>query len=589
MTTCKMKNRIKGLLFTTFGIITCGTSCIYVNEELGNSFIPTDQRYEVHIKEFPIKNISEKPVNDLSGFSSSRITVGAIKNENGDVVSKSSAFTLIPANKYSFGEGGKVTSFHFAVAKDTLSYINEGERKIIQNINVYKLPKKLKPKDNFIGKSSVLEHNFTNAERITDGIPVFDGGDSLSFDFSSSWSNEFLASLQKMETSAYDSVGAFTEKVFPGIYMTIDEPVSSGGRINLFNLIIGADLQNYSLSGGYAKMHVSGAKFDGKEVADTMFIFMYGATDFSITQAATDYYSGETLTPQYALNLSKQEYASGNAPAYDGKTLHIEGGGGLKPIIEAKSIREELIRILQADGVEDPSKVIINKATIILPFKADSDYKNLDRFPAVLSPSCRFINEDDKELVNYAGITDLSTTSENQGGINRSKFIYSPDISYHLQEILQLDEYSETDEDIKTEYSEKDIWLLTMSQEVSESEQQGMSQYSQDLQYSMYYNNMYNYGYGYGYGGYGYGGYGGYGYNNYYNYYDMLNYTSAMMGTQTEETVTTELDRDRYYEAVLNGPNAEAGDTGNLKPGDTGYYEALNLPYMRITYSIRSK
>lgn len=582
-----MKNRITGLLLASLCIFACGTSCIYVNEELGNNFIPSDQRYEIHIKEFPIRNITEKPVNDLSGFSSSRITIGSIKNEDGDVVSKSSAFTLIPTSKYNFGEGGKVTSFHFAVAKDTLSYINEGERKIIQNINVYKLPKKLQPKDNFIGKSSVLEHNFTNAERITDGIPVFDGGDSLSFDFSNSWSNEFLASLQKMETSAYDSIGAFTEKVFPGIYMTIDEPVSSGGRINLFNLIIGADLKNYSLSGGYAKMHVAGAKFDGKEVADTMFLFMYGATDFSITQAATDYFSGETLTPQYALNLSRQSYASGKAPEYDGKSLHVEGGGGLKPIIEAKSIREELIGILQADGVEDPSKVIINKATIILPFKTDSDYKNLERFPTVLSPSCRFVNKDDKELVNYAGITDLSSTSENQGGINRSKFIYSPDISYHLQEILQLDEYSETDEDIKIKYSEKDIWLLTMSQEVSESEQQGMSQYSQDLQYSMYYNNMYNYGYGYGYGGYGYGGYGGYGYNNYYNYYDMLNYTSAMMGNQTQETVTTELDRDRYYEAVLKGPDAEAGDTGSLKPGDAGYYEALNLPYMRITYSIR--
>ena len=582
-----MKNRITGLLLASLCIFACGTSCIYVNEELGNNFIPSDQRYEIHIKEFPIRNITEKPVNDLSGFSSSRITIGSIKNEDGDVVSKSSAFTLIPTSKYNFGEGGKVTSFHFAVAKDTLSYINEGERKIIQNINVYKLPKKLQPKDNFIGKSSVLEHNFTNAERITDGIPVFDGGDSLSFDFSNSWSNEFLASLQKMETSAYDSIGAFTEKVFPGIYMTIDEPVSSGGRINLFNLIIGADLKNYSLSGGYAKMHVAGAKFDGKEVADTMFLFMYGATDFSITQAATDYFSGETLTPQYALNLSRQSYASGKAPEYVGKSLHVEGGGGLKPIIEAKSIREELIEILQADGVEDPSKVIINKATIILPFKTDSDYKNLERFPTVLSPSCRFVNKDDKELVNYAGITDLSSTSENQGGINRSKFIYSPDISYHLQEILQLDEYSETDEDIKIKYSEKDIWLLTMSQEVSESEQQGMSQYSQDLQYSMYYNNMYNYGYGYGYGGYGYGGYGGYGYNNYYNYYDMLNYTSAMMGNQTQETVTTELDRDRYYEAVLKGPDAEAGDTGNLKPGDAGYYEALNLPYMRITYSIR--
>lgn len=583
-----MSNRISGLLLTSFCILVCGTSCVYVNEELGSGFIPSDQRYEVHTTEFPIRNITMKPVDDLSGYSSSRITVGAIKNEKGDISSRSSAVTIIPASKYNFGEGGKVTSFHFAIAKDTLSFINEGEKKIIQNINVYKLPKKLQQKDGFIGKSPILENKFTEADRITDGIPVYDGGDSLSFDFSNSWSTEFLASLQKMETSAYDSIGAFTEKVFPGIYMTIDDPVSTGGRINLFNLIIGADLKNQYLSGGYAKMHVAGAKFDGKEVSDTTFLFMYGASDFSITQAPTDYYSGETLTPQYALNLSKIKYAGGKEPEYDGKKIEIRGGGGPKPLIEARAIRNEVIARIQADGIDDPSRVIINKATIILPFDTDNDFENLSWFPNVLSPTCRFINKDDKELVSYAGITDLSSTSENQGKMNRSSFFYSPDISYHLQEILQLEEYSDSDEKIQKAYSEKDIWLLTMSEEVSATEQEGVSQYNQNLQYSMYYNNMYNYGYGYG--GYGYGGYGGYGYNNYYNYFDMLNYASMMQGSQQEEaTVTVELDRDRYFEGALRGPEAEAGNTGTLKPGDQGYYEALRLPYMKITYSVRGK
>ena len=70
---------------------------------------------------------------------------------------------------------------------------------------------------------------------------------------------------------------------------------------------------------------------------------------------------------------------------------------------------------------------------------------------------------------------------------------------------------------------------------------------------------MYGYGYGYGgYGGYGYGGYGygydsyGYGYNNYYNYAMMAQMYSSMYTSSTE--YETSLDKDRYYNAVLNGP-----------------------------------
>ena len=59
-------------------------------------------------------------------------------------------------------------------------------------------------------------------------------------------------------------------------------------------------------------------------------------------------------------------------------------------------------------------------------------------------------------------------------------------------------------------------------------------------------------------------GYGGYGYgSNYYNYYMMAMYASAMSSSSNSKS-SIELDKDRYYFATLNGPEA-AGARPQLK------------------------
>ena len=157
------------------------------------------------------------------------------------------------------------------------------------------------------------------------------------------------------------------------------------------------------------------------------------------------------------------------------------------------------------------------------------------------------------------GLTDASSSNENQGDIDRSLLRYAPDITYHMQEILKIDE-SQPDK-TGTKYLLKgnyDIWLLVMAQEILTSvsttsqETQEMLNY---LAYSSYYNSMYG-GYGgYGYGGYGYGGYGGYGsyYSNYLNYAMMAQMASQ---AQTTTSTTVKLDKDRFYRAALKGPAA---------------------------------
>lgn len=557
------------ICFTMFCILACGTSCVYINEELGSNFVPTEQRYDIYTTDFPITEIGMKPVTELSGYSSERVTIGAIRDENGNVSTRSSAFSLIPALKYDFGTGGEVTRFHFAMAKDTLSFINESQKRILQDINIYALDEAIEDSDGYISTKPKYSRTIADAA-------IYDGGDSLSFDFRNEWAQEFLGKLQGMETSAYDSTGAFTRTVFPGICLTVDDPASTGGRINMFKLTTGADLDYYTITGGYASMRVKNATFGDRTVADTTFYFLYGARDFALFQEATDYYSGATITSQYALNLSSSTL-DGKAQDVATTEIIVDGGGGLKPVISAKGLRDGMMRHLAEKGI-DPAAVIINKATIVLPFQAAS-YEALDRYPAVLSPTCRISStEGEKETITYAGITDTSVSTENQGEINRSSSLYSPDISYHMQQILGLDEYDGNDEDIVKSYREKDVWLLIMTVEAAEQEQEGMSQYAQNMYYNMYYNQLYNnygYGYGYGYGGYGYGGYG---YSNYYDYYTLAALYS-MQNTQSTSETTTVLDRERYFYGVLNGPASGSAETqGNESPA---------APYFKVTYSVR--
>ena len=100
--------------------------------------------------------------------------------------------------------------------------------------------------------------------------------------------------------------------------------------------------------------------------------------------------------------------------------------------------------------------------------------------------------------------------------------------------------------------------------------------------YASYYNSLYggDYyggygGYGYGYGGYGYGGYGYGGYNNYYNYLMMAQMMAS--ANQSSTTTTSELDKDRYYCAKLNGPDATSVDPLTKKK---------RVPRCRVTFSI---
>lgn len=535
--------------------VFCCLSCIETNYSVGADLMPANQIYSIHIATVPIEDISMAMADSLSGYSSSRITIGAIRDSEFGLGTRSCALTLVPMfqETLDLGKNPEIKSFHFAAAKDTVSVSRPDQERVFQTFKVYELAKPLDPEVNFDCNLDVehLDRSIANS------TVFYTGDDSLSFNFTPEFGQKYLDAIEEV---GVDDIDKFFERC-PGIYIESAAPAGEGGRINMFKVQLDYNSEYQYIQGNYARMRYS-AEFDG-ERKDTTLMFYYGVTEFhDIDSLLTN--SGTGSFPQYSLNLTSQESEDKVGQATD--RIYVEGGGGLKPKISAKALKamaEEAI--LNAGG--NPATTVINKAKIILPFKFPDDYTEMDYWPQVLSPTCRIGQKDDEGKmtnVSFVSLSDSSDSEADQGDINRSTLRYSPDITYHLQSLLKIDESDESD--IQTQRLNSgyyDVWFLIMADEVTVTTDSGSSEMSElynYLAYQSYYNDMYGYGYG--------GGYSDY-YSNYYTYAMM----AAMYGSSTtSESISRQLDKDRYYNAVLNGP-----DSGT---------ELDEVPRLELTFAI---
>lgn len=545
------------------------SSCVYIDNTLGSNFIPTDQLFDIYQTEYKLEDINAAYCDSLSGFSSSRITIGAVRDGEGagQLTTRSSSFTLIPlAEEMDFGKDPKFLQFHLTAPRDTLSYPKESEAGILQNIYAKEILKDLGSKYIYTSSGYRMEKDGVIGNEII-AQTVYSGGDSLSLDFSATFGQKYIDVLSE-KFESMDSLETYTREL-PGIYLYCDEPVgNNAGRINMFTLPLEVT-DSYLVSGSFAELKFS-SEYDG-ERKDTSFLFYFGAQSLTYSSSVS----------QYALNLCTHEGYDPDSPESNimkaGETIDVEGGGGIKPVISAKEIRDLLCAEFREKGI-DSSDVIINKASLIFPF-ADPDFDLKSIYPTILSPTCKLDSEitssgndgDNTHSVYYAGLTDASVSSENQGDVNWSTSEYAPDITHHVQEIIKMAP--------DADFHERDIWLLILATEtVTEtSDNSELNEYLQNLAYYNYYNNMYGYGnYGYGYG-YGYGGY--YDYSNYYNYY----YMAAMMSNASQESTSSsaQLDKDRFYVCTLNGPEHKESGISDDAP-----LSAKRVPMLKVTYSV---
>lgn len=519
---------MKKILFAAMAL-SCAVSCINVDKTLGGDYIATDEQYDIYTAEFDLSEVYNMPVDSLSAYSSRRMAIGAIRDETYGLFRRGCAVTMVPVmDSVDFGTDPVFQSMRFQVGMDSISVEDRSQAHILQSVNVYPLTKAL-DSTSYASRSNI-EYDLT---RISEDVPVLNGSDSLVFYFTEDYGSKYLS----MTNDDLKDIDTYTAK-FPGIYITTDDPLGYGGRINLFkfNILEISSSGSISRTDNFAYLNFS-AIFDG-ERRDTSLMFYLSPM---YMQNLDSLISVTSLPSQYVLNLDSHE-TNDMAGKADEK-IYVEGGSGLKPVISASEIKSLVIDEIKNHG-GDPSTTIITKATITMPFEFPDDYTTMYKFPAELSPTVRLSRNGS---VTFAGLTDASASDENQGTINRSLFEYAPDITHHVQQIIRTADTTQMDQ--------YNVWLLTMALEKStttNSSASELSDYYNQLAYYAYYNQLYS--------GYNYSGYSNY-YNNYYSYSLMAAYASQ---SATETSYSYELDKERYYQAVLNGPDASSGRTPKL-------------------------
>ena len=498
--------------------------------------IPRDQSFKTYAIEVPISTIYMEMLDSLSGVSSNRITIGALRDSEFGLTTRATALSLVPFyNELDFGDPGtqEVKQFTFRSAMDTISTNNPDQSYILQNVNVYELTKSVANQTN---TNSTIEYD--SSHRISKGVPILNGDTDLSFEFT----EEFAEKYMHITKDDLKDIDTYLSR-YPGIYMDTDLPAGEGGRINLLGLQL--EFSNSLIISNVAELKFS-AKYSGVQ-KDTSFLFFLGATDLFKADSLLSKSSIGYL-PQACLNVTGHSEQSRSKAGLVTDEIIIEGGGGLKPVIPAADLRKMMIDAIAPYG--DPKEAVINKATVVLPFEPVEEYSEVDHFPKILSPGVKIRYSADS--LRFFILSDSSSASQDQGDINMSLFQYSPDFTYHAQTLLRLKDESKI--------SNYDLWFLIQANETVYAQSTQMddetAELYQQMMYSNYYNSMYN--------GYGYGGYGGYGYNSYNSYYYYYMMQQQMMLQQMQQnTVTTTtrvmLDKDRYYNAKLLGPANTSG------------------------------
>ena len=525
--------------------------CVKVDNSLGKALVDNSLLYDTYTVEFPLEEIQLKMSDRLSGYSDSHLTIGAIRDETFGLTTRAAAFPLIPAlDTLDLGKDPVAVSFSIYFEGDTVSVCDKSQERIFQNIYITELLEPLPLED-----TRCTQEILHGTELITEGLPVYDGSGPLAVRFTQEFAQKYVDNLQLLGMFFDDDDDDDDDDIIdellkdhvnysayvaalPGIYIETEEPDGFGGRINLFDFSCLSVSNNYYYRNDNIGRLTVNSEWDGVR-KDSTFIFVPGEMDF-INEML--YIDNNTGFSQYCFNRTTHETMPGKA---EDKIL-VEGGGGLKPVILASELQEKTRAAIARVG-GDPDKAIIAKATISLPYEMPEDYEEMNFFPSVLSPTICTALKDEDEVLHYtfAGLSDASVSTENQGDIDRSNLWYAPDITYHLQELLGRQDL--------TTATDADIWLLTIhSEQVAQASGSAAdNSYLQSMIYASYYQSLY--GGGYGYGGYGYGS----GYNSYSNYYNYM-MLSQMMAAASQQTytVTTELDKDRYYRAILCGPNS---------------------------------
>ena len=168
---------MKFRFLTVLAAALCCCSCIESSFGIGENLVPGNSVYELKTVEFPLEDVQLKIADSLSGYSTAKVTFGSLIDAEGHLTARTSAIPLVPFyDTLDFGKNPTLRRFYISLVRDTVSVADKGQERILQNVNVYELSER-------IASNDVNTEPKHGSKRISRGVPVYNGGDSLSFEF----------------------------------------------------------------------------------------------------------------------------------------------------------------------------------------------------------------------------------------------------------------------------------------------------------------------------------------------------------------------------------------------------------------------
>ena len=185
--------------------------------------------YKTYTAEFPLEEIQMKMADALSGYSSTKLTIGAIRDDVFGLTTREAAFPLVPAlDTLDLGTNPSAVSLTLRFSADTVSCNEDAQARILQNIRVTELTQRL-PVGSTTSCTQDIPHGTTP---ITQGTPVYSGSGDLSLTFTKAYAQKYVDALRQLgptlrhrdEDNPIDKYEDWLNAV-PGIYLSVDAPV----------------------------------------------------------------------------------------------------------------------------------------------------------------------------------------------------------------------------------------------------------------------------------------------------------------------------------------------------------------------------
>ncbi|MBQ7222139.1 MAG: hypothetical protein IJS02_01570, partial [Bacteroidales bacterium] len=471
-----MTGRVYKVLAASAGFILAFfsfVSCIETDYSIGAHYAPTDQNLYVKTSVIDVP-VGQKLADSLQSMCY-QLAFGSLCDSVFGATTIDLAATVTPQDT-----GFRIPNINSVEVRKAYiyGYLNEvktyeeNQDKIFQHFSVYQLDRVLDSMTIFSNSIEPKDYSV----KVNRGSTIYDGCDTLMIYLQPDFAKQFLVATD----AEFDSLQLYIQN-HKGIYIKADKPDGDrlGGRFNYFS--------NMTMYVEY-----SFADTERNIRRDTSALFDVGSSSHGFAIQTYDH------------SAKDRELAVDN----DSKTLYYQGLSGVKPYISAASLKTLLDEWAAGIGV-DPKKIMIARASLVLPYEDPENLKEVDYYPQGLFPCTRAANS--KGIKQYSPLVTIYDDSFNKGGINTSLNCYRPDITMLVQDLL-LSKPEDVDEEL-------DMWLIAPFEYV----QQSQSNSSSYLDYMLY--DPYS---AYGYGGYGYGYTGASMYNS--SYYSQL--MSALYASQ---------------------------------------------------------